>query len=388
MSTPRLGGAPDPFSLKLPLPPQPAGGGTAAEYVFGDADHAPTDVLDLSDAATEPSGGAIEAEPTGGGYPKPAVISMPSPNKNSRGGAKIDTIVLHHTGDANSAQATGKYFQNPAAQVSSHYVVGKDGTIVQPVQDADRAWHAGTSEFKGRSDVNDFSIGIEIANKGDGKDPYTDAQYKALAKLVLYLQDHYGIPWERITGHKDVALPKGRKIDPSSNFSYDRLKKEVEALKKPAPKPKPKPEPAKPKPAPKPEPKPAPKPAPKPEPTPAPKPEPAKPTPAGETTPYAVAKGDTLRTIASRELGDANRWKELYELNKAVIGANPNLLFPGQALKLPKKPEAAKPAPTPAAPPAPAALTDEQLAQQIAALRAQLARVTASLNALAGKLDA
>jgi N-acetylmuramoyl-L-alanine amidase len=192
-------------------------------------------------------------EPKGGGIAKPPVVSMPSPNFNSRDGAKIDTVVLHHTASSGSAQSTGSYFQNPANEVSSHYIVGKDGTIVQSVADGNRSWHAGTSEFKGRSDVNDFSIGIEICNLGNGTDPYTDAQYKALAKLVAYLQDTYGISWERVTGHKDVALPRGRKIDPSANFSYDRLKSEVAALRggatpqPPAPKP---PTPKPPKPAP------------------------------------------------------------------------------------------------------------------------------------------
>jgi N-acetylmuramoyl-L-alanine amidase len=171
--------------------------------------------------------GSQETETAGKSVSKPKVIAIPSPNRNSRDGAAIDTIVLHHTAGGGTAQDTGRYFQNPKSRVSSHYIVGKDGTIVQSVDDQDRAWHAGKSAFRGRDDVNDFSIGIEIVNRGDGKDPFTDAQYEALGRLVAYLQGEYRIPRDRITGHKDVALPKGRKVDPAPNFLYERLDREL-----------------------------------------------------------------------------------------------------------------------------------------------------------------
>jgi N-acetylmuramoyl-L-alanine amidase len=163
--------------------------------------------------------------------PKPAVVDMPSPNRNSRGKATIDTIVIHHTGSRGTALDVARYFQRRASKVSAHYIVGKAGTIVQSVQEEDRAWHAGKSEFKGRKDVNAFSIGIELVNRGDGKDPYTDRQYRALGHLVAYLRDKYRIPKERITGHKDIALPKGRKKDPSENFSYKLMFKEAERVR-------------------------------------------------------------------------------------------------------------------------------------------------------------
>ncbi|MEB3223773.1 MAG: N-acetylmuramoyl-L-alanine amidase [Candidatus Sericytochromatia bacterium] len=162
--------------------------------------------------------------------PKPAVVSMPSPHQSSRDGAAIDTIVLHHTASSGTAQAVGSWFQEPASRVSAHYTIGKDGTIVQSVEDAYQAWHAGESEFRGRGRVNQFSLGIEIVNVGDGQDPYTDAQYQALARLVAFMVTEYGIPRDRITGHKDVALPRGRKVDPSENFSYARLNELVDAL--------------------------------------------------------------------------------------------------------------------------------------------------------------
>jgi predicted chitinase len=182
--------------------------------------------VDKTSRPTTPLGGSPKAEPE-----KFSVIKMPSPNSSDRPpGTKIDAIVLHHTAGGGTAQDTGRFFQNPANKVSSNYVIGKDGTIVQPVEDEKRSWHAGESELNGRRNVNDFSIGIEIVNQGDGKDPYPDEQYKALAKVVVHLQNKYSIPWERIVGHKDVAIPRGRKIDPSANFSYEKLRQEVQAL--------------------------------------------------------------------------------------------------------------------------------------------------------------
>jgi N-acetylmuramoyl-L-alanine amidase len=166
----------------------------------------------------------------GGGLQKPAVTQAPSPNFNERpGGSKdISAIVLHHTGGG-TLESNIDYFKNPSSQVSSHYIVGKDGRIVQPVQDDKRAWHAGVSAFQGRSDVNDFSLGIEIVNTGSGSDPFTDAQYKSVIDLVAWMCQTYGVPLDRITGHKNVALPKGRKDDPAPNFDWNRVRSGVEA---------------------------------------------------------------------------------------------------------------------------------------------------------------
>jgi N-acetylmuramoyl-L-alanine amidase CwlA len=168
--------------------------------------------------------------------PKPQITWLISPHHNLRPGgeADVDTIVLHHTAGTGSARSTALYFADPKSKVSSHYVIGKDGAIVQCVQDAKRAWHAGQSAFRGRGDVNDFSIGIELVNRGDGKDPFPDPQYWALADLVAYLMQAYRIPAERVVGHRDVALPPGRKTDPASNFDWARLRRLVGDRQKPA----------------------------------------------------------------------------------------------------------------------------------------------------------
>jgi len=171
--------------------------------------------------------GPTKPEPKPGVFKKPAVINAPSPNFNDRGGKDIDTIVLHHTASNNGAGDLA-HMRNPKAEVSAHYMVDRDGKIYQLVNDSKRAWHAGKSELHGvPTDVNSRSIGIEIVNDGGGKTPYTDAQYKALTQLVGYLKQEYKVPMNNLVGHKDVAVPKGRKNDPSANFDWNRLKKGI-----------------------------------------------------------------------------------------------------------------------------------------------------------------
>lgn len=161
----------------------------------------------------------------------PELIQIPSPNQNERpAGSVINTIVLHHTATADNARQVAAYFANPKAETSSHYIVDRTGYIVQPVEDSRRAWHAGKSEFLGKANVNDFSIGIEICNLGDSQEPYPDAQYDAVIRLVAYLVEKYNIPLSNIPRHRDVAIPKGRKIDTSNNFSVARVINGVKAL--------------------------------------------------------------------------------------------------------------------------------------------------------------
>lgn len=153
--------------------------------------------------------------------PKPLTVQMPSANYNERpAGIKIDTIVIHHTAPFESLDKVGYYFQNINTRVSAHYTIGKDGTIIQSVDEKYRAWHAGVSSFLGKYDVNNYSIGIELLNNGDGKDPFTKYQYDALAKLTAYIVKKYDIQISRIVGHKDIALPLGRKVDPANNFDW------------------------------------------------------------------------------------------------------------------------------------------------------------------------
>jgi N-acetyl-anhydromuramyl-L-alanine amidase AmpD len=115
-----------------------------------------------------------------------------------------------------------RWFLVPESQVSAHFTVGKDGKIVQMVEDTARAWHAGVSELDGVRGVNDFSVGIEIVNLNDGRDPYTDAQYEAVANIIRHLREQYYLPDSRIVSHEHVARPPGRKSDPKG-FDFQRL---------------------------------------------------------------------------------------------------------------------------------------------------------------------
>jgi N-acetylmuramoyl-L-alanine amidase len=162
-----------------------------------------------------------------GVFKKPPVTQAPSPNFDSRNGADIDTIVLHHTG-TNNGKGDLNHMRTPSAKVSAHYMIDQDGKIYQLVDDQKRAWHAGPSQLHGKpTDVNGRSIGIEIVNDGSGKTPFTEAQYKSLTQLTGFLKQEYKVPMENIVGHKDVAVPKGRKSDPAANFDWSRLRKGI-----------------------------------------------------------------------------------------------------------------------------------------------------------------
>ncbi len=168
--------------------------------------------------------GPTKPDPKPGTFTKPPVIAAPSPNFNERGGKDIDTIVLHHTATNNGAGDLA-HMRNPRSEVSAHYMVDRDGKIYQLVGDSKRAWHAGKGELHGvPTDVNGRSIGIEIVNDGSGKTPFTEAQMKSLTQLTGYLKQQYNVPMSNIVGHKDVAVPKGRKSDPAPNFDWNRLR--------------------------------------------------------------------------------------------------------------------------------------------------------------------
>lgn len=110
------------------------------------------------------------------------------------------------------------YFQSiRGLQVSSHFFIARDGTLWQFVDCDLRAWHAGRSSYRGRSECNDDSIGIEL--EGLEGLLFTDAQYAALARLCTDLCQRY--PIAHIAGHEHIA--PGRKADPGAGFDWQRL---------------------------------------------------------------------------------------------------------------------------------------------------------------------
>lgn len=124
---------------------------------------------------------------------------------------KPNYVMIHHTAQDSLAQ-TVKTFHSVRAGVSSHYVIGRNGKIVQMVNDLYRGHHAGAGRWGNDTDLNSSSIGIELDNNGT-TDPWPEAQVNALVALLQYLKDSYKIPQANFIGHMDYAPT--RKNDPS-----------------------------------------------------------------------------------------------------------------------------------------------------------------------------
>lgn len=159
------------------------------------------------------------------------VTDAPSPNFDERM-LPISMIVLHYTGMA-SAEGAITRLCDAEAKVSAHYLVHEDGEILRMVADEHRAWHAGRSHWRGVTDVNSASIGIEIVNPGHefGYRPFPEAQVDAVVRLVAHLKDKHEITRGNIVGHSDVAPT--RKRDPGELFPWNRLARLRLALPRP-----------------------------------------------------------------------------------------------------------------------------------------------------------
>ncbi|MFT3975700.1 MAG: N-acetylmuramoyl-L-alanine amidase [Sphingomonas bacterium] len=159
------------------------------------------------------------------------IIEAPSPNFDDRS-LPITMIVLHYTGMQDGESAIAR-LRDPAAKVSSHYVVAEDGTILRLVDEDKRAWHAGASHWRDVDDVNSASIGIEIVNPGHefGYRPFPDEQVDAVIRLVHDIKDRHEITRGNIVGHSDVA--PARKRDPGELFPWGKLARLRLALPRP-----------------------------------------------------------------------------------------------------------------------------------------------------------
>jgi N-acetylmuramoyl-L-alanine amidase len=138
-----------------------------------------------------------------------------SPNFNER---RPNLVILHHTSDDSVAQAL-RTLTNPRRQASAHYLVGRDGMIIQLVDERARAWHAGESKWGADTDINSASLGIEVDN--NGHEAFPEAQISALLRLLADIQQRYHIPAANFVGHADIA-PR-RKVDPSRFFPWRTL---------------------------------------------------------------------------------------------------------------------------------------------------------------------
>jgi N-acetyl-anhydromuramoyl-L-alanine amidase len=148
-------------------------------------------------------------------------------------GAVVDLIVVHHISlppNEFSGDAVIDFFLNrlddtddpplkelKGIRVSAHFFIRRDGRVIQFVNTHDRAWHAGVSQWRGRSSCNDFSIGIEIEGSSDV--PFEEPQYRALDDIIAAIGKHH--PIQGVTSHSEIAA--GRKVDPGPMFDWSRL---------------------------------------------------------------------------------------------------------------------------------------------------------------------
>lgn len=164
-----------------------------------------------------------------------------SPNFNERPDCQVDLLVVHCISLPEGSYGgpwVDRLFLNrirgtehpsfadlEGLEVSAHFFIARDGTLTQYVNCFSRAWHAGLSSFNGRTNCNDFSIGVEL--EGCDKDGYEPAQYQVLRDLVKRLQDYFpALSSERVVGHEHIA--PGRKTDPGPQFAWKEFREELE----------------------------------------------------------------------------------------------------------------------------------------------------------------
>ena len=146
--------------------------------------------------------------------PYPGDMVVPSPNHGARRAPVIQGIVLHATEDEGNEAHSLTWLRSPKSRASCHLLVSRSGRVTRLVGDQQRAWHAGQASWRGTSDVNSVTLGIEIANRNDGE-PFTDAQYSRVADIVA----HYcrqGLSLDDVVSHGEIAAP--RRTDP---FGWD-----------------------------------------------------------------------------------------------------------------------------------------------------------------------
>ena len=173
----------------------------------------------------------------------PQARRVPSPNFELRPAGCVPELLVIHNISLPPGQYGGdaieRFFCNGldcdehpfyeeirGVEVSAHLLIRRSGELVQFVSLEQRAWHAGQSCYAGRENCNHFSIGIEL--EGTDDDPYTGAQYRALATVTFELQRYYpAISDECIVGHSDIA--PGRKTDPGPAFDWARYRADLSA---------------------------------------------------------------------------------------------------------------------------------------------------------------
>lgn len=145
------------------------------------------------------------------------VINKFLPFFDERPDCKVDTLVIHCCA-YNAKDMLGEMQEN---RVSSHYIIENNGKIYRPVSEKKRAWHAGLSYWRGRNNINHYSIGIELESHSMGQTDYTQKQINSLVVLARQIIKHYQIPACNIVAHSDIAPT--RKPDPGIKFPWEYL---------------------------------------------------------------------------------------------------------------------------------------------------------------------
>ena len=145
-------------------------------------------------------------------------------SKKQRKKKDIKFIIIHYTGMQSEIESL-KRLKNLRSKVSCHYLINRKGIITQIVKDKNIAWHAGKSRWNYFKNLNKFSIGIELVNKGHklGYESFPSVQIQTLIKLCKFLKKKYNIKPVNFLGHSDIAPL--RKIDPGEKFPWQRLSK-------------------------------------------------------------------------------------------------------------------------------------------------------------------
>lgn len=158
--------------------------------------------------------------------PAEAVLHHPSPNVGTRrGGLKPTLVVVHYT-EMRSAEAALARLCDPMAEVSAHWLIGRDGRLWHLVDEDQRAWHAGAGTWRGVDDINSRSIGIELDN--DGASPFSAPLMARLEGLLAGILARWSISAQGVIAHSDMA--PSRKVDPGARFDWQRLARQRLAI--------------------------------------------------------------------------------------------------------------------------------------------------------------
>jgi N-acetylmuramoyl-L-alanine amidase len=155
--------------------------------------------------------------------PDDPVVWRRSPNFAARRDGGVPAmVVLHYTAMGTVEEAVGRLC-DVRAEVSAHFLIGSDGAVIRMVAEDMRAWHAGVSGWGPLTDVNSWSIGVELSNPGHeyGYPPFPEPQMRSLEALLAGVRRRWSIPPERVVGHACIA--PGRKIDPGEKLDWRRL---------------------------------------------------------------------------------------------------------------------------------------------------------------------